>query len=122
NLVTDELGLKKIALDELAENEDTDDEADISVLGPELETGQRDGSDKAGDGAEIGNEAQNARHDADDEAEFEADKRKARRIKDAEEEADKALPAQEARQHFVDLAGKATNRFGMFARQKFIDA
>lgn len=117
----DELRLQNVAFQELTAEEDDEHQADPRIIGPELHKRHADRQHEANHRADIGNEADHAGEEADQQAEIQPDEREAGGVIDAEDEAERALAADEAGNRLVDLLGDLANIADIIARDPLVD-
>ena len=108
--LADELRLQDVAFEELAAEEDAEHSDDPDIIRPELDDRHTDRQHQPDQRTDIGDEADHAGEQADQQAEIQADERQADGVIDAEDEAERALPADEAGDRLIDLAGDLAHR------------
>src|SRR5262245_66658923 len=103
-------GADDVALEELAEQENPDDERNALPIRPELCDRHARGDHQSGHRADIGDERDQAGDEADDQGKIEPRQHQSNRVIAAEHEAYSELPAQTPAYPRLDLAGEPAHR------------
>src|SRR5262249_32179553 len=111
-----ELGRDNVALDELTDQENGDDERDPLPVRPELRDRHADCDHQPGHRADIGNERDHAADETDEQREIQPPQHQSNREVKAEHEADADLPAQKTADRRVDLAAELTHGLALAYR------
>src|SRR5262249_4428723 len=105
-----------VALDELTDQENGDDEHDPLPIRPELRDRHADRDHQPGHRADIGNERDYAGDEADEQCEIEPHQHQPNRVVTAEHEAAAELSAQETADRRVDFAAELTHGVALVHR------
>ena len=121
DLGADEVGRQDVAFEPLAEHKHQRPPADRNPVRPELRHRDDGGDEKSAERADERNEAEQAGHQADQKSRLEPDERQADGVEDRKDQADHRLPAHEAGDGAVHVAGEPVHRVAMMPRNPAVD-